>query len=633
MAPFSASTVRSDMWRDMDAIPSTQRLGQAETSADRWALPFTGSPQSYRRRLGLPRKTNWVKLLVVSGLAFSVCSTLVSRASHYRELFVSASSMRRKRHAPSDYFVDMGQSRLRATAVALQAAKKKAVVDDSDDLSSLTVDKLKAMLRELGLPVSGKKADLISRLQAAGGDEDDKAAAEEEREEEASEEEGVDAEAAEKVTDEEEEEEDEEDEEEEEEEEEESESSSPARISALPTDKPEEPEKKSRGRIGDTLGAACTNSAATRRLPFLEEDPVKAAIMIKREMLATIGPPSGRVGGSRDGPYAKELCVLEHVLDTAKAGDPFSVTLAIENFGEGVLGASSQWLKVAGGAKKVVLAAGVCGAQPGTSVLEIGAYVGYSAIRMATMLPGVRVISLEVDPVHVVVARNVIALAGCSGKNDVWTGHSKDLLNRLPNRYGGPGELLLSACFMDQKGSRYTEDLDGLEREGLIRPGSIVVADNVLKPGAPTYLWHTLNGPSYVTQILRVGEFAMPSEDWISISAMRFRTAPKRPKGPIYRRREEEEEVIDVDVEPDYNRTWLDYGPEKLPEYEREADRMRTRARRPGRSVTFPEWAEFAQGMVKKLANHDIYATGAAPLEEDGARTKGWQRKRLPKRR
>ena len=35
---------------------------------------------------------------------------------------------------------------------------------------------------------------------------------------------------------------------------------------------------------------------------------------------------------------------------------------------------------------------------------------------------------------------------------DVWTGHSKDLLSRLPNRYGGPGQLQVSAVFMDQKG-------------------------------------------------------------------------------------------------------------------------------------------------------------------------------------
>merc|ERR1711972_106131 len=94
---------------------------------------------------------------------------------------------------------------------------------------------------------------------------------------------------------------------------------------------------------------------------------------------------------------------------------------------------------------------------------------------------------------------------------DVWTGHSKDLLYRISNRYDG--KLKCCAVFMDQKGSRYHEDLSALEKYGLLQPGAVIVADNVLKPGAPVFLWRLKNSSVYSTHIVRLQEFAMPSED------------------------------------------------------------------------------------------------------------------------
>lgn len=46
-----------------------------------------------------------------------------------------------------------------------------------------------------------------------------------------------------------------------------------------------------------------------------------------------------------------------------------------------------------------------------------------------------------------------------------------------------PSRLLLAAVTEDQRGSRYDEDLATLERLGILLPGAVVVADNVLKPG------------------------------------------------------------------------------------------------------------------------------------------------------
>ena len=209
---------------------------------------------------------------------------------------------------------------------------------------------------------------------------------------------------------------------------------------------------------------------------------------------------------------------MEHVFDMARPGDPASVCKVIEDFGEDVLGSSGLWLKVAGGSKAEVLSAAVCRAPSRGSILEIGTYCGYSAIRMAMACPGVCIITLEVDPAHMVIARNLFVFAGLAHVVDVWTGHSKDLLHRIHLRHGGKDDLQFRSVFMDQKGSRYVEDLEMLENQGLLLPDAIVVADNVLKPGAPLFLWRLVKSGAYDMDIVQLKEFAMPSEDWMSIS-------------------------------------------------------------------------------------------------------------------
>ncbi|CAL1144507.1 unnamed protein product [Cladocopium goreaui] len=284
-------------------------------------------------------------------------------------------------------------------------------------------------------------------------------------------------------------------------------------------------------------------------------------------------------------PYAKELRLLQHVMQKAPQGDPAAICEAIENFGDEILvrGKARLWLKIAGGIKTDVLTAAIKGG-PLTSgdlqcsVLEIGAYCGYSSTRMALALPGVHIASMEVDPVHMIIARNVVLHGGLAGTIDVWTGHSKDLLPRILKRYGG--ELKFGAVFMDQKGSRYQEDMLKMESENLLHPGAVVVADNVLKPGAPLFLYQIMNGGRYNAQIVSLDEFAMPSEDWMSINVKKL-NAPQN------------------DTEP----------PEDLHQLSKETDRMRERAVGPGRSVTYEEWAEFAQDVKTRLARTNVTLT------------------------
>ena len=180
-----------------------------------------------------------------------------------------------------------------------------------------------------------------------------------------------------------------------------------------------------------------------------------------------------------------------------------------------VLAAGNKWLKIAGRTKADVLKVAVEQAPDRGSILEIGTYCGYSALRMSLARPDTRIVTLEVDPVHMIIARNVVAYAGLAHNIDVWMGHSKDVLHSLPARYNDGPPLSFCVVFMDQKGSRYDEDLAILESLDLLRLGAVVVADNVLKPGSPFFLWRLSKSGAYDTQIVTLQEFAMPSEDWM----------------------------------------------------------------------------------------------------------------------
>ena len=120
---------------------------------------------------------------------------------------------------------------------------------------------------------------------------------------------------------------------------------------------------------------------------------------------------------------------------------------------------------MASGSKAEVLSAAVCRAPSHGSILEIGTYCGYSAIQIAMACPGVRIVTLEVDPVNMVIAGNILAFAGLAHVVDARTGHSKDLLHRLHLRDKRKDDLQVRVVFTDLKGSRYVEDLEMLENQ------------------------------------------------------------------------------------------------------------------------------------------------------------------------
>jgi len=111
-------------------------------------------------------------------------------------------------------------------------------------------------------------------------------------------------------------------------------------------------------------------------------------------------------------------------------------------------------------------------------ILEIGTLVGYSTIWMARALPkGGKLISLEYEPLHARVAKNNIEKAGLSSVVDIRVGKAIDLLPQLEAKKEGPFDMI----FIDADKPPYTEYFQWALK--LSRPGTLIVADNVIRDG------------------------------------------------------------------------------------------------------------------------------------------------------
>ncbi|MBP6015550.1 MAG: O-methyltransferase [Candidatus Promineofilum sp.] len=112
------------------------------------------------------------------------------------------------------------------------------------------------------------------------------------------------------------------------------------------------------------------------------------------------------------------------------------------------------------------------------TILEIGTLGGYSAICLARALPpDGRLITLEYNPKHAEVARVNIARAGLAGQVEVIVGPAGETLPRLAAEGRGPFDLI----FIDADKPGYCDYLQGALR--LSRPGTLIIADNVVRDG------------------------------------------------------------------------------------------------------------------------------------------------------
>jgi len=134
-------------------------------------------------------------------------------------------------------------------------------------------------------------------------------------------------------------------------------------------------------------------------------------------------------------------------------------------------------------------------------VLEIGTFFGYSALNIARILPtGSTLTCIEANDANAEVATKMLSL-GLGNSNlarnvKILNGISTNVIptlstadsNSLYSKSNRNNEFAYDFIFLDHDKDSYLNDLKLLEKYNLLSDKCIIVADNVLFPGAPGYL-------------------------------------------------------------------------------------------------------------------------------------------------
>ncbi|MEC2072153.1 O-methyltransferase [Alkalihalophilus marmarensis] len=149
-------------------------------------------------------------------------------------------------------------------------------------------------------------------------------------------------------------------------------------------------------------------------------------------------------------------------------------------------------------------------------ILEVGAAIGYSAIRMAQELPNATIVTIERDEVRYKEALANIKKNELSDRIEVRFGDALDLAQILES------EPLFDVLFIDAAKGQYQRFLDLYGK--MIKPNGVVFSDNVLFRGLVaedeieekrlrsiarklrTYNEWLMQHPDYDTRILPVGD-------------------------------------------------------------------------------------------------------------------------------
>jgi catechol O-methyltransferase len=180
----------------------------------------------------------------------------------------------------------------------------------------------------------------------------------------------------------------------------------------------------------------------------------------------------------------REQALAAHVLAHARAGDLDDVIRVIDDF----CATRSVMINV-GDEKGEILDRAVQRASP-RLLLELGTYCGYSGLRMARVMPAdARLYSLEFSRANAEIARRIWSHAGVGDRLTVVVGTLGDggaTVDRLRSEFGFTNGAV-DFVFVDHDKNAYLPDLERILEEGWLHPGSVVVADNVKFPGAPSY--------------------------------------------------------------------------------------------------------------------------------------------------
>lgn len=221
---------------------------------------------------------------------------------------------------------------------------------------------------------------------------------------------------------------------------------------------------------------------------------------------------TGQLGDGR------EAAAADYVVSRARPGDARDALAQLDEFAY-----RKSFLVSVGDEKGALLDAAVRRADPRLAV-ELGTYCGYGALRIAIAAPAATVVSVELSEANADVARRIWRHAGVGDRVTCVVGtigdggRTLEILEREHGCAAGSVDLL----FIDHDKDAYLTDLLSIVGRGWLHPGSIVVADNVGIPGAPTYrrymreqqdrLWRTEEHRTHVEYQTLLPDLVLESE-------------------------------------------------------------------------------------------------------------------------
>ncbi len=200
----------------------------------------------------------------------------------------------------------------------------------------------------------------------------------------------------------------------------------------------------------------------------------------------------------------REQALADYVCAHARRNDIDDVIRVIDEFCY-----TKSYLINIGDEKGKLLDRAVAAANP-HRLLELGTYCGYSALRIARVMPPDAVLySIEFNPANAVVARRIWDHAGIGERIVVIVGtlgdHGRTLTTLGDKHEFAAGTL--DFVFLDHEKDEYLPDLHRILDHEWLHTGSVVVADNIKYPGAPQYRafmrsqegvdWHTREHQSH----------------------------------------------------------------------------------------------------------------------------------------
>lgn len=145
-------------------------------------------------------------------------------------------------------------------------------------------------------------------------------------------------------------------------------------------------------------------------------------------------------------------------------------------------------------------------------VLELGTFVGYGTLRLARQLnatKGAELITVDPDVMAYTIASSLYEQAGMREQISMKTDYSYNVFQELKDQ-----QKKIDFLFIDHVKQLYLSDLKLALEMDLLAPGCVVVADNILAPGAPDYKEYMLTGEG--SQIFQTEVHRLHVEYWRS---------------------------------------------------------------------------------------------------------------------